>query len=193
MAYSKLIKACVDYALGFQTVNQAIENLRALHDGLAAEHGYLNDIYTQFGLGGSPNSGAGGGGGLAGLFARVTPYDDFGRHNSAKIPRGVMSCNIVNSSGDGMGVDWSSGAAFGSIQYRGSGTYFLPVSGLSTFWGEVTARDGAAVFTSCWPVYSVSPGQSGLMIEIGTFVATGLSGISGDGHISFTVTIFGEV
>jgi|GEM_PF-6440384 len=76
MAYSKLPKVIQDFGLGYQTVNQARDNLQFLYDGFAVEHGELDvGSGSQFEK-------------IKALAGRFEDYD--GRHDVIEIPRSVF-------------------------------------------------------------------------------------------------------
>lgn len=116
MAYSKLIYCNSDHILGFQTVNQARDNLDSVFSAMDVEHVAL-DI--------------------------INGYRALGQHDSELIPKDVIKIQGAS-------------AIFGSFQptnlltiesgqyiFRGfraaAGQYFLPLEGLSTYWGEAVA------------------------------------------------------
>lgn len=129
MAYSKLPRGMQDYAVGFQAVNQARDNLEAARAELTPEHGTIElsagRIFTT----------------------HPTPTRRFGRHNTPVVPRAsVLVTGAGISGGAGyvtMDGDGSAGIVTGCSRWA-SGLYFLSIDGLATYWAECQPRQTGA-------------------------------------------------
>lgn len=112
MSYVKLPYANENYVLGYQTINQSRDNLDAIHDGLLAEHSEAN--------------------------RRV------GQHDTQKIPRDIVQVYGLTSLSPFIPTQLNvSGARYvsaGGAVRAGIGQYFIPILGLSEFWGQPAPR-----------------------------------------------------
>lgn len=95
MAYSKLQKVIQDFALGYQTVNQASDNIDAVRTDYFVKHG--SQTIPSLGDPTKPsiNFGSGPNGGLTSQpQAGSQPWLKYGRHNDPLNPRGVVYINV---------------------------------------------------------------------------------------------------
>lgn len=77
MAYSKLPKAIQDYGLGYQTINQAIDNIEAIRDVYGVEHN-ITDALTFAGA--------------------ASSIPEWGQHNHSAIAKSVAIVNVYSYS-----------------------------------------------------------------------------------------------
>lgn len=117
MAFTRLPQVVVDYALGLQTINKAQANLDALLTAQAVEHSPLENRSAP------------------------PPGQEFGRHNTPKVPRAVVSIATSAQPGGGRTFSTSAGltsSCVGAAAWIGTGICFLPVYGFSSFYAVCT-------------------------------------------------------
>lgn len=158
MAYSKLPKLCQDYPLGFQDINQAIDNNAALRDLYDVRHGILE-----------PGPGSAGG---------RPPWTLAGRHDDAHVQRTVAHVTVSTQGAFVSGSLTVSGSAITAISRGGTGQWVLSVSNLSAWWAAGQPHDTAASQrkVTCYRVLPTS-GQHLLYVttyalDSGAFAAT---------------------
>lgn len=112
MSYVKLPFANENYVLGYQTINQSRDNLDAVHDGFIAEHTDAN--------------------------RRV------GQHDTQNIPRDIVQVYGLTSLSlfipTQINVSGGRYVSAGGAVRAGVGQYFIPILGLSEFWGQPAAK-----------------------------------------------------
>lgn len=117
MAYSKLPKVVQDYPLGYQDLNQAIDNNAALRDLYDAKHGAREP--SQLGA----NRWA-----LAGV------------HDDVHVARTVARVTVATVATVVTPTLEVTGLAITGVTRVGTGQYALAVSGLASWWAAVTAE-----------------------------------------------------
>lgn len=170
MAYSKLAKVCQDYPLGYQDINQAIDNNAAIRDLWDVRHGLLE-----------PASGAGGG---------RLPWTVAGRHDDFFVPRSVALVEVGSSGGVIFGEMTVDGDAFGDIVRISTGKWILNINNLTAWWAVAQCMGGTTTQRRLNLHRSVpTTGQHALYISTyelssGAFVET---------DIDFSVSVFGTL
>lgn len=170
MAYVKQVFCNSDYPVGYQSINQLIDNLDASFDGMDAEHVSADIPLNPGGT-------------------------DIGRHDSKNVVLDVLqvygSRFSVSLFGNMVEVE-SSGNYAGPVTRISAGVYLVEVLGAPTYWGEAVASVTSSTpipHIDCRSVYPTSPAATpGIVVtcyELGTgsFVAT---------DFDFTLTICGE-
>ena len=186
-AFQQLVEQ--DVPVGYQTVNQARDNLIALREVLVAEHGY-----------GMPPLAGGIRRGAGGNFGSLSfpNWRTLGQHNSTKIQRAAAYVSFLSpfygTSNSTPYFQWASSAML-SVSRFSWGSYMIPVSGLSVYWATATCYGTSAsqkLFATVRPYYppSGSPGTPAIFVQ--TFeLSTGAFGPA-DG-IDFSVHIYGHL
>ena len=89
MAYSKVPKACRDYAVGWETINQLRDNLDSVKDVYATQHG-TTEFFTGTGsiVGFGQN-------------AQRSPGFGIGEHDTVLVPRTVLNVRAQTIAGGG--------------------------------------------------------------------------------------------
>lgn len=174
MAYVKLPMCNEDYAIGYQTINQARDNQDAVFGALDAEHV-----------------------GSTGVLA-------IGSHRAEKIPKAIAqifgTAANVTSFGGVPSVAWygSYSPCLLAPDRISTGIYVVPVRNLSTYWGEVIPQVTSqtpiplikcrSVFGTPSTVYGSNAGPALVITcyEMGTgaLVAT---------DFDFTLTVYGSL
>ncbi len=130
MAFVKLYKVVQDGAWGYQSANQLADNAADLRTQMFVEHGSFELLLTR---------------GLAGSVA-APRYDDLGHHNLREIPRTVAQTVVLQQFSGilSSGLAWS-GPGLSGCYWISTGVYFLPVVGLSSFWGKAVSLVASSV------------------------------------------------
>lgn len=170
--YSKLWFTNSDYALGFRTINQGINNIDAVYNAMTAAH--VGD---------------------AALSGNLV----IGQHDDATIPRDVIQLygTTVTAIGRTSMVAASPGNYCNGVAlYLGVGVYFVPVFGLKTYWGEGIAKvsgSSSAPNIMCRSNYPTKPTTSGSLgagIIITCYeVSSGTAALT---DFDVTLTIYGR-
>lgn len=150
MAYVKLYKAQSDTPIGYQTINQAKDNLDALRDAIAAEHA----VGVQGGPGRHNFNGASGGA----ITSKISPLKGLGKHDDPRIMRAAAYVNWAQSASGGNYtpyLSWVTPQCLSGVTRVATGLCFFPVTGLAQFWATVTV--GVNVSGAFWQVRSVYP------------------------------------
>lgn len=172
MAYVKLIFVNSDVPIGYQTINQGRDNLDAVFAGLDAEHIASNAEAGNLVI---------------------------GQHDLQAIPRDVIQVYGASVSvvGRTAYVSTTPGTfSNGTSLYLSTGTYFVPLFGLKTYWGEAIASvssSTSAPHLICRSVYPSKPTTSGALgpgIVITCYEMS--SGTSTLTDFDFTLTVYGE-
>lgn len=193
MAYSKLYTVESDVPVGYQTVNQLRDNLDAIRDGLALEHGY--EVPPSVGAGGH----------LVPPW-RLSPYKAFGKHYAPRFAKAIAYIGFQDPSGAPY-IKWSNGF-FRWVSQTGTGTYFLMLQGLSSYWaradgykaetivGGVGDLDLQRLMLRCTPVYPSSGAATvtpGVQVQTWTRVVGGVGNVELTDEMEFSVTACGRV
>lgn len=161
MAYTKLFKVCQDAPLGYQSVNQAVDNNTALKDLYNEKH--------SIGVGGNNIYGV--------------PLLNIGRHDDILIARTVAHFTVDTTAPTPTLSTTMSGPMFGSgVQYQrlGTGQWRLFVSTPQRFGATALCRSTASIDrkASCYVTYGGTSGPSIIVttweVDAGTFVETDL-------------------
>ena len=167
MAYEKLVVCGSDYAVGYQTINKAKENVDSQFEAFRLQHG----VEQLLGLGG---------------FGRPPPtsFRDVGHHNDERIPRDSVRVTQRTSGGFVL-VDVSSNRAIAGAVRAGPGEYAFQIRGLSEFWGMAVAEGNGVslINTSC---KTVKPTGQPSYLLVNTYLGTSLA------DAIFTLTIYGN-
>lgn len=167
MAYTKLFKVCQDAPLGYQSVNQAVDNNTALKDLYDAKH--------SLGMGGNNIHGV--------------PLLNVGRHDDILIARTVAHFVVDSSTSTTTLTTTMSGPIFGSaLQYRriGTGRWQIYISTPQRFGATALCRSTASTDrkATCYASYSNSEGPS-------VYVTTWTIGAGwGYADLDFSLTIW---
>lgn len=148
MTYSKLPKICQDYPLGFQDVNQAIDNNAAIRDLYDVRHGVLT---SAPGAGSSRN-----------------PWTLAGRHDDVHVQRTVALVTVSTSYGIASGSLTVSGGAITAIARAGTGQWTLAISGLATWWAIGQPHDTAASSRKV-TCYRIQPTSGQHLLDVTTY------------------------
>lgn len=164
MAYSKLPKACQDYPLGLQDINQAIDNNVALRDLYDAKHG-IKEASARSGN----------------LWALAGVHDD------VHVARTICRVTVATSGTVVTPALQVSGLAVSSVSRIGTGQYLFPVNGLASWWAVVQAEGTTTQRRAICYRVQPSSGQHLLYVtayalDAGAFVAT---------DYDFGVVVFG--
>lgn len=167
MSYSKLVVCGSDLAIGYQTVNQARDNVDSQLEAFKLYHG----VDEFLGLGG---------------FGRTTPprVRDLGHHDDERIARASVRVS-QRTSGGFVVVDVSQNRVIGSALRSSAGKYAFAIRGLREFWAmaEPLGNGVSLINTSCKSVY---PSSSAPFLQVETYAGT-------SGYDSpFTLTIYGN-
>ncbi len=148
MTYAKLFFVNSDFILGYQTINQGIDNLDAVYDGMSIYH------------------------------ETSETSDGLGRHKTDKIPRDVLLIQgtvLATSSFGSSPGSLGAASATRPITRISTGVYFVPVYGLSSWWGRAVAHVSSSTpipLINCLSVYPSSqyqqPGITVTCYELGT-------------------------
>ena len=170
MAYSKQIFVNSDVPIGYQSINQLIDNLDASFDGMDLEHVSADIPLNPGGT-------------------------DIGRHDSKNVVLDVVqvfgSQFTVSLFGNQVEVG-SSGNFVTGVTRISAGVYFVEVLGAPTYWGEAVASVTSSTptpYMQCRSIYPTSPAaRPGIVVTCyelgsGSFVAT---------DFDFTLTVCGE-
>ena len=150
MSYSKIWKACQDYGVGITLMNAAKANLDAFKAAWETEHGNIQSVsLTQ-----PP--------------ATVDPYNAFGVHNAAEVPRAmvrVKPSTLNNVIVPTQFIDI--GGIVRGVSRVATGTWNIYLDGrLQLFFGDprpVQSSGGSVRF--CEPYGAVIGGGVGLLVK----------------------------
>ena len=192
MAWLNLYKAETNVPIGFQSINQARDNLDYLRDGMLAEH--AGGVSPRSGR----SSGVGGyqGGTLIQPPWQISPLKTLGHHNDFRIQKGVAYVSHSTAfNGTAIAyLSWASSLFVGVSRFS-TGSFFLPVSGLSTFWATVTVYGTSASdvpnlgqVRAYFPPAG-APGTPGIFVQ--TYAISGGVHVVTDG-IPFSVHLYGK-
>lgn len=169
MAYSKLIFCNSDYPLGYQTVNQQMDNFDASFDAMAAEHreaDLLLDVNSP----------------------------DLGRHVGKTVVRDVVQVYGTRFTSGLFGTTveaQNSGNNVLSIVRASAGVYVATLAGIFNYWGSAAANSSTAKpLIVCRSVFPTTPnGDPSIIVTCyemgsGSLVAT---------DMEFTLTVNGEI
>lgn len=173
MAYTKLpFSSTSDWVIGFQTINQATDNLLEHLAVLRFAHGTLDatdGLPTQ----------------------RLTRSTGF--HNDARIPRSVYrfeAANFTAGGGGGVLLQPSSQNVISAVEKTATGDYFARVAGLTTFWAVAEPHVASAadlrrvLATTYLPTWRGFPG---IRLEAEQLV----SGVWTKADFDFDVAVYG--
>lgn len=168
MAYEKLVVCGSDYAVGYQTINKAKENVDSQFEAFKLQHG----VEQLLSLGG---------------FGRPSPPPsivEIGHHNDQRIPRDSVRVT-QRTSGGFILVDVTASRAIAGAVRAGPGEYAFQIRGLSEFWGMAVAEGNGVslINTSC---KSVRPLGQPPYLLVNTYLGTSLA------DAIFTLTIYGN-
>lgn len=194
MAWLNLYKAEQDVPIGYQSINQARDNLEYLRDSMLVQHAKgAYPVTTR-------TAGAGsyfhGGGTVLQPPWQVSPLKALGKHDDHRISRGV---GYVAHGTPFYGTNyqpflsWAGGQFTGVVSF-GTGGYFLPVKSLTVFWATVTVYATSNTpkrFGIVRPYYppSGSPNNPGIFVQIFDLVAGAFGPTNA---IEFSVHLFGK-
>lgn len=168
MAYTKLLTCGPNYAVGYQTVNKASDNVDSQFEAFKLRHG----VDERIGLGG---------------FGRPSQSGvrDVGHHDDERISRASVRVT-QRTSGGFVVVDVSSNRVISGAVRGSPGSYAFQIRGLSQFWGMVVpVGNGVSIVrTSCKSIYPTGSAPY-LLVNIFTGVASGFD-------TEFTLTIYGN-
>lgn len=172
--YRKLWQVIADHGLGFQQVNRMADNLEAIRNAYALEHGLE-----------ARNRGVG--------------LDSFGRHNLVQVPRSMVRITITDTNSPAPSVVASFVGPFVSnVSFRQVtdplsseivSQALVDVSGLSKFWGKACSNSSVGVvayFPRCRAV--IEGGKPRLVI---TTYGAGVAALHALVPYSLNVAIYG--
>lgn len=167
MAYEKLVVCGSDYAVGYQTINKAKENVDSQFEAFKLQHG-VEELLGRGGFGRPP----------------VTSVREVGHHNDERIPRDSVRVTQRTSGGFVL-VDVTASRTIVSGARSSAGKYAFQIRGLSEFWGMAVAEgNGVSVInTSCKSVYPTG-GSPFLLVD--TYLGTSPA------DATFTLTLYGN-
>lgn len=169
MAYSKLVVCGRNYAIGYQTVNQARDNVDSQFEAFRVWHG----VDEYLGLGG---------------FGRTPPprVRDLGHHDDERIPRASVRVS-TRTSGGFVVVDVSPNRVLGRALRGSAGTYAFEIRGLREFWAmAVPIGAGVSLYNAtCQTIY---PSSAAPYLQVMTFI----EGSDTPTDANFTLTIYGN-
>lgn len=169
---TKVPKVCPDFAEGIGYLGQLISNAAELKADLALRHTLPSTDGLLDGISGIA-------GGVGQNYSIGTPSMSSnvgasmpGRHDSLMIARGLLVC--FDSA-----VQWIDGS-FSTLQFSSNaGQYFLPISGWSNYWAEVTPLvDVSDETTIRIAVATAQPGR--IMVQTFQLGTRGYAGATGN-------------
>lgn len=183
MSYTKPIKLCQDVAVGIDTVNDLTASQGDTRNLLAVEH--LTPPEAQVVASGFGNQI---GGGFGSIDNPTFDVDHGGEHNTPKVARGTMTVlydTVVALGQLPVRVGVKSGVCVG-FQRISAGQYFIPITGLTDFYAEVTAIADDNTVTR--HVEQVSVYNT---VQPGIFVTTWKEATLTGPNLGFTLSEFG--
>jgi len=143
MAYSKLFYVTADFILGYQTINQGVDNLDAVYDAMSMLH--------------------------------KNTEEEMGKHDTSATARAVTTIAAASLISSGIFLPAATSQEIGSPARISTGVYFVPVAGLSSFWGTAVASVSSSTPVPFIQCQSVTTGNIGVMVrcyEVSTFTLT---------------------